>query len=258
MTWVSPLVAIALNGFRESSRNRVTVVVAFFALAMIFSATVAMDLTVFTFSRVMTDVGLGVMGLIANFLAIFLATGQLPREIERRTIYMVASRPLSRGTFLVGRFLGNLLTVYSVIAVMVLLFAFQLLVSQEPFTGPHLAAVVGLLCEVALVSAIGFAFATLSSQVVSSVATTGLYFLGHLMPDLHRMAERAPSALVRGLARVGTVVLPDFDRLDFKLRATYGLATSAGELGQALLYTLGYATVALLIAGALFDRRDFK
>lgn len=250
--------AVALNGFRESSRNRVTVVVLFFALAMIFSATMAMDLTVFTFSRVMTDVGLGVMGLIANFLAIFLSTGQLPREIERRTIYMVASRPLSRGTFLLGRFFGNLLTVYSVIAVMVLLFGFQLVVSHERFTGSHFAAVVGLCCEVALVSAIGFAFATFSSQVISSVATTGLYFLGHLMPDLHKIAVRAPSPLVRGLARVGTVVLPDFDRLDFKLRATYEIATSARELVEATLYTLGYATVALVIAGVLFERRDFK
>lgn len=255
---MSPLVAVTLNGFREARRNRITVVVVFFALAMIFSATVAMDLTVFTFSRVMTDVGLGVMGLIANFLAIFLGTGQLPREIERRTIYMVASRPLSRSTFLVGRFLGNLLTVYFVIAVMAALFVLQLVVSRESVTQPQIAALIGLCCEVALVSAIGFAFASVSSQVVSSLATTGLYFVGHLMPDIQRLSVRASTALVRGLAKVGTVVLPDFDRLDFKARATYGVVSTGTELGQAALYTVGYVAVVLVLSGYLFDRRDFR
>jgi ABC-type transport system involved in multi-copper enzyme maturation permease subunit len=255
---VSPLVAVTLNGFREARRNRITMVVIFFALAMIFSSTLAMDLTIFTFTRVMTDVGLGVMGLIANFLAIFLGTGQLPREIERRTIYMVASRPLSRGTFLLGRFLGNLLTVYFVIAAMTLLFVLQLFVFYESFTQPQLAALIGLCCEVALVSAIGFAFASVSSQVVSSLATTGLYFIGHLMPDLRQMSERSPSSAVRLLARVGTVVLPDFDRLNLKQRATYAITTSATELAQVLMYTLGYTAIVLVVAGWLFERRDFR
>lgn len=255
---MSPLLAVTLNGFREARRNRITVVVIFFALAMIFSATVAMDLTVFTFSRVMTDVGLGVMGLIANFLAIFLSTGQLPREIERRTIYMVASRPLSRGQFLLGRFLGNLLTVYFVIGVMAVLFVLQLLLAKESVTQPHVAAMVGLCLEVALVSAIGFAFATVSSQVVSSLTTTGLYFIGHLMPDIQRLSVRSPSSFVRGLATMGSKVLPDFDRLNLKMRATYEVATSAAELGQSTLYTVGYITVLLFLAGLLFDRRDFR
>ncbi len=255
---MSPLLAVTLNGFREARRNRITVVVIFFAIAMIFSATVAIDLTVFTFSRVITDVGLGVMGLIANFLAIFLGTGQLPREIERRTIYMVASRPLSRGTFLLGRFLGNLLTVYFVIAVMSALFMIQLVLYREPITQPLLAALAGLCLEVALVSAIGFAFATVSSQVISSLATTGLYFIGYLMPDIERLAVRSPSAFIRGLALTGTFVLPNFSRLDLKQRATYAVATSVGELGQALLYTAGYAAVVLVIASLLFEKRDFK
>jgi Cu-processing system permease protein len=255
---VSPLIAVTLNGFREASRNRITVVVGFFALAMIFSVTVAMDLTVFTFARVMTDIGLGVMGLIANFLAIFLSTGQLPREIERRTIYMVASRPLSRGIFMLGRFLGNLLTVYFLIALMAALFVLQVVVLHQTLTAPQAAALIGLCCEVALVSAIGFAFATVSSQVVSSLITTGLYFIGHLMPDLQRLAERSHSPVVRVLARAGTVLLPDFDRLDLRPRATYGVPTSATELLQVLAYTVGYAAVALVVAALLFERRDFR
>lgn len=255
---MSPLLAVTLNGFREARRNRVTVVVVFFALVMIFAMTVAMDLTVFTFSRVMTDVGLGVIGLIANFLAIFLGTGQLPAEIERRTIYMVASRPLSRTTFLVGRFLGNLLTVYALIAAMAVLFVLQLVLFHEPVTQPQLAALFGICCEVALVSAIGFTFASASSQVVSSLSTIGLYFVGHLVPDIEPLAERAASPLVAFLARVAITVLPDLDRLDLKQRATYGIHTGAVELGHALMYTAGYTAVLLVIAAWLFERRDFR
>ena len=94
----SALLALVLNGFRESRRNRVTVVIFLFAFVMIFAATFALELTVVTFSRVMTDIGLGVMGLIAVFLSVFLATGLLPREIERRTIFMIVSKPISRSS----------------------------------------------------------------------------------------------------------------------------------------------------------------
>ncbi|MFL5319158.1 MAG: ABC transporter permease subunit, partial [Myxococcaceae bacterium] len=90
------LLPIAWNGFREARRNRVTVVVAAFAVAILLCSTLVSEVTVATFDRVLTDFGLGSMSLIMVFLAIFLSCGVLSREIERRTIFMVVSKPVSR------------------------------------------------------------------------------------------------------------------------------------------------------------------
>lgn len=250
--------ALALNGFKESRRNRVTVVVGLFAFVMIFAATVSLELTIFTFQRVLTDVGLGLMSLIAVFLAIFLSTALLPREIERRTIFLIVSKPVSRATFLVGRLLGNVATVTFVTLVMGGLFALQLVMRDVPVSGPIVVAIVGLLMEVVLLSSIGFFFSTFASQYVSAVCTVALFFTGHMASDLHRFAQHATTPATQLMWQVLYAVMPNLDRLDYKVRATYSIETPAPELLRSLGYGLSYSLVMVVLGCVLFERRDFK
>ncbi len=255
---MSVLWTLALTGFRESRRNRVTVVVGLFAFVMIFSATFALELTVTTFQRVMNDIGLGMMSLIAVFLAIFLSSGLLPREIERRTIFLIVSKPISRSAFLVGRLFGNLITVFFVVLIMSLLFCLQIAV-QGGVPGPAvLTAIAGLMLEVVLLSCIGFAFASWSNQFTAAVATVGLYFTGHLASDLYRRAMQAKVEAFKVIGLSLYYLLPNLDRLDYRARATYEVATPIGELLSSTVYTLGYSAVIVAIACLLFERRDFR
>ncbi|MBL8956563.1 MAG: ABC transporter permease subunit [Myxococcaceae bacterium] len=247
-----------LTGFRESRRNRVTVVVGLFAFVMIFSATFVLELTVTTFERVMNDVGLGMMSLISVFLAIFLASGLLPREIERRTIFLIVSKPVSRSAFLVGRLLGNVMTVGFVVLTMAGLFALQTFSQGGAPSTAALVAIAGLMLEVILLSCIGFAFASWSSQFVAAVATVGLYFTGHLASDLYLRATKAKLEVMKTVGLALYYALPNLDRLDYRARATYGIETPLAELGSSALYTLGYSAVVVVIACVLFERRDFR
>ncbi len=255
---MSGLGALVLNGFRESRRNRVTLVIFLFAFVMIFSATFALELTVATFDRVMTDLGLGVMALISSFLAIFLATGLIPREIERRTIFMVVSKPISRSMFVVGRFLGNMLTLYAVLAMMAVLFFIQLEFGHASITRPHVAAIIGLAFELLVISAFSFLFASMSSQFVASVVSVGLYFLGHLSTDLYQLAERSTNQAMGLFGKAFYYLLPNLDRLDYRPRATYGELTAWSEVGMSAAHAIGYSVVMLVVACLLFERRDFK
>lgn len=255
---MNALMAIALHGFRESRRNRVTVVVYLFAFIMIFSATFALELTVSTFERVMTDMGLGVMSLICVGLTIFLGSGLLPKEIERRTIFMVLARPVSRSAFVVGRLIGNVLTVWFIALVMGGLFVAQILFEGTAVTGAHLVAMGGLFLEVVMLTSISFAFAAASSQFVTAVSTVGLYFIGHMASDLYKLAQRSEAGLLRYGGKALYYLLPNLERVDFKARATYLDPTSASEFLGAAGYALGYSAVLIVVACFLFERRDFK
>jgi ABC-type transport system involved in multi-copper enzyme maturation permease subunit len=255
---VRTLIALALNGFREASRNRVTVVVFMFAFVMIFSATVSIELTVATFDRVMTDLGLGVMSLICAFLTIFLASGLIPREIERKTIFMILAKPISRTSFVLGRYAGNLVTVFFVLGVMIVLFVGQILTQRSALNHSHLASFVGIALQVVVMTAVAFVFASVSSQYITAVCAAGLYFLGHLSSDLYKMADHAKSEVVQVIGKALYYALPNLDRLDFKARATYNELTTNTELLTATGYALAYSAVMLVIACLLFERRDFK
>jgi Cu-processing system permease protein len=255
---MSSLGAITLNGFREALRNRVTLVVLMFAFIMIFSSTVALELTVATFERVMTDLGLGMMGIITAFLTIFLASGLVPKEIERRTIYMVLAKPVSRSSFIVGRFFGNVLTVYFVTLIMAILFIGQLLAQGIMPHMIHWVSIVGLCLQTLVLSAVAFALASFASQFMTAIASVCLYSIGHLTPDLYSMADRSKSDTMMWIGKGLYYLLPNLDRLAFASRATYNDPVSWNELFFSCGYAIAYSALMLVVASILFERRDFK
>lgn len=250
--------ALALAGFREAARNRVTVVVGVFAGVLLLLTTVVLNVTLFSLDRVVTDFGLSVMSLLLAGLAIFLSSGLISREIERRTIFLVVSRPVSRTQFVVGRFFGNLLTLGVLQVVMGALFLLQLMLFAVPLTEAQLAAFLGLWCELVLLTALGLLCSVLSSQLVAALACVGLYFLGHLADDLYFIVERSSSQFVKWGGTAVYYLLPNLSRVNYRGAAAYGSPIDWAQFASSAVYVGCWAAMALLLTTFAFDRRDFK
>lgn len=250
--------ALVWNGFREARRNRVTVVVAAFAGLVLLSTTLVTDITVHTFDRVITDFGLGSMSVILTFLAIFLACGLLSREIERRTIFLMMSKPISRSHFLVARLAGNMLTLGVLLIAMSVIFVFELLLFRVPLTVVQFQAILALWFELGVLTAAGFLFSTFAGTTVSAIATTGLYFAGHLASDIYTLAESSKSTFVQVFGKGVYYLLPDLERLNFRTLATYAIDVPWGTYFASLAYGLGYMVALTALACLIFSRRDFK
>lgn len=250
--------ALALNGFREARRNRVTLVAVLFALALLFSSVLILEVTVFTFERMVTDIGLGSMSIMLVLLAIFLSTGQLSKEIERRTIFLMMSRPISRGLFVLGRAAGNVLTLWTLLAMMSALFFLQLVLMGFPLRQPQLIAILGLAIELLVLTSFGFVMSSFSSQLVSALVTTGIFFAGHLAADIYQLATRSKSAALGAIGKVVYYLLPNLDRLNFRPQASYQVPVAWEELLKSSAYGLAWSGALLVLAILLFNRRDFK
>jgi len=250
--------ALALAGFREAVRNRVTVVVGVFAGVLLLLTTIVLNVTLFSLDRVVTDFGLSVMSLLLSGLAIFLSSGLISREIERRTIFLVVSRPVSRAQFVIGRFFGNLLTLGALQVAMGALFLFELLLCAVPRTDAQLAAFLGLWGELVLLTALGLLCSVLSNQLVSALVCVGLYFLGHLADDLYFVVERSTSELTKTVGTAVYYLLPNLSRVNYRGLAGAGAAIDWAQLAGPMLYVTGYAVIALIATTFAFDRRDFK
>lgn len=255
---MNAFLALAWNGFREARRNRVTAVVVAFAFALLLASYLVLEVTVITFSRVLVDLGLGAMAVMGVFLAIYLSAGVIPREIERRTLFLVVTRPITRTTFLAGRLAGNLLTLGVLLLVMTAVYALQLRLFDVEFTAPQATAVLGLYAELALLSAVGFLMSCFSGTLVSALVTTGLFLAGHLCGDIYNFAARAKEPWMQSAGKALYYCLPNLERLNFRPHATYDLPVSGAELGGSLLYALAWTAGLLAVAAALFQRRDFK
>ena len=250
--------AMVVNGFREARRNRVTVVVfAFAALLLLSSSTIASSAIV-TLDRVLVDVALGTASLLLVALAVYLSCGALNQEIQRRTIFIIMSKPISRSTFLLARVGAILLTLAVLEMLMVLLFGVEVVLFRARFQPAQFVAFAMLFLELGVIVSFGVLMSTFSGPIVSAVVVAGLYFAGHQSRDIYLRAGKSASAAIRGLGRTVYYVLPNLERLDYKPHAAYGLAVSASEVVRSAAYGLAYATVVLVIATVVFGRRDFK
>ena len=113
-----PVGTIARNTFREAVRDRVLYNLVLFALLLIGGAVFLGELSGGQEAKIIIDLGLSAILLFGVFIALFVGVGLVHKEIERRTLYAILSKPVGRGQFLVGKYLGLCLTLLVNILIM--------------------------------------------------------------------------------------------------------------------------------------------
>lgn len=252
------ILALMLAGFREALRNRITVVVGVFAGVMILLTTLVLNTTVFTLDRAVTDFGLGVMALLLAGLAMFLSVGMLSREIEKRTVFLVMSRPISRTQFVVGRYLGVMLTLTVLLVVMGALYFMQVLLFGVPPTPAMGAALLGLWVELFVLAALGLLLSASTGQLVGALSLLGVYIGGHLSPDLFALSQRSDAPTLASICRVLYAAVPNLDRLDYRVDASWASSIDPAELASSCAVGAVWALLFITAASLVFSRRDFR
>lgn len=256
---MTPVLVIAANTFRENRRDRVLYVLVFFAAAMILAGVVVGELSPFEQAKVLLDLGQAAMSLMGSLIAIFLGIGLVSREVERRTIYVIVAKPVSRTQFLVGKVLGLTLTLTASLGLMaVILLAVSIGYGARP-TVALLESVFLLWVELVLLIAIAVTFASFSSTTtLAAMFTVGVWILGQIVGDLAALAAKSESMLTKAVLSFFYWVLPDLSLFDAKARATYGIAIPLTEVAAVAGYGLAYTAALLCLASLVFAKRDFK
>ena len=146
----------------------------------------------------------------------------------------------------------------TVVVIMTAIYWLLLLVAKIPFSFGHLLIVQGfLLIELSLLTAVAIAFGVFTSSILAALLSFGIYIMGHISSDLLKLGEISKNKSIEALTHTVYVLLPDLERLNLKNDAVYGLLPSATVLFSDALYGLLYTFVLLMIAIAIFSRRQF-
>ena len=262
---------VAVNVFRESVRDRVPYNLVLFAVLLISSSYLIGQLTAGQDVKIIKDLGLAATAVFGLFISIFIGIGLVSKEVERRSIYALLSKPVSRAQFIAGKYAGLVLTLAVNVSVMTIaLYAvLAYMVWTEPPTiragwdapgiDPALLKAIFLIfIELMLVTAIAIFFSTFSSPILSAALTFGFVIAGHFNADLKNFDKIVSSRAAVMFARGVYHVLPDLSAFDVKTEVVHGLPVTAGYLASTAAYGLVYVAGLLLIATFVFSRRDFK
>lgn len=266
MQTVKHIGVIAFNTFRESIRDKILYNIGLLAVALAFFSIVLGEWSVFDRAYVIKSTTLSVMSLSGLLISIFVGISLVQKEIQRRTVLTLLSKPISRASFIIGKYFGLLAVVLVHLVLLTVIFYVILLCTNASPTLSILTAVYMIFCEMAVVIAVALLFSSFSSTVLSALFTLGIYFAGHLSNQLleqvrfaSRMGEmgNASTAILEKTAVVIHAVFPGLYRFNITNYVVHGLALPDMYVFWNSLYALGYVGVFLGIASWWFSRRDF-
>lgn len=258
------ILTIARTTFGEALRKKILNIFLLVALALI-AASVSFGF--FSFRQEMTMVksfGLGVIALVGMLVTLVVGINLIYSEVERRTIYTILSKPVRRYEFLLGKFLGGLVTISFNLVLMALVFF--LMATFKNHWVPQFALLKGVLMtffQLLLLLSVSTVLSTFLTPVVNFFVTAAVYLVGSLSDFTLSMSQGPGKPMViKGFYWLMHYLLPNFanyfvqnplihpeaDQMPFRAEMMY--------YGFNIIYALVYAAVLLIIAISVFERRD--
>lgn len=253
-----PIWIVGRMTFLEARRNRVTWSLLFFCLVLVLTSFMFQEVTIAAFDRVVRDVGLGAISLFGVLLSIFLGVGVVTREIERRTVFALLAKPLTRNQYLLGKLVGVWATIVVCLSLMLGAFLIELLLYRGAVAPVVFEAFWLMLIEFLLLASFAILASTFTSSLMAAFMTIALYIIGHSAEDLYFAGRRSSSHLVHTISSALFYMLPNLEKLNLKSQASSLTAVPFSHVVASTAYGLLYAATFIVLGMAIFSRRDMK
>ncbi len=249
---------ITVNTFREAVRDRVLYSIVFFALLILALSTVMDIITIGQKSKIIKDVGLASISIFGTLIAIFVGIGLVYKELDKRTIYTIVAKPVTRFQFLLGKYFGLVLTIFVEVLAMGLIFvaiAFFVTGSLDM----RLFIAIGLIfLELMVVCGVAIFFSSFSTPILSGMFTLGVYVIGHTTRDLYEFSANFKGTFLEMFFKILYYVFPNLDNFNIRSQVVHGLPISGEYFLFSISYGVLYIAILLIISSIVFTKRDFK
>jgi Cu-processing system permease protein len=245
--------------FKEHIRHRLYLSLFLFGFILLSGGLVASSLAVDERARLLLDFGLAAIEFLGLTTIVFVSVNLILTEIENRTIFLVLSRPLPRGRYILGRFAGTTLAVAAAMAIMALLH-WLLLLPLHDVVSPavYLAAWSCSVAKLAVVGSLALALSLFSTSAPTAMTfTLFLWAIGHFSEELRFLGQKSANIFVKLLVWVFYHAAPNFAYFNYREFLYANHPPSAAWFLFLLCYAAGYTGVCLWISAFLFARKEF-
>jgi len=252
---------VALNTFREAVRDRVLYNLVFFALLMIAAAILMGQISIGIEQSVIVSLGLSAISVIGLLISVFIGVALVSKEMDKRTLYALLSKPVRRWEFLLGKFGGLVLTLAVNTAAMALGLILAMLYVKHALSAGDatvLVAVYFIWLKLALVVALSLLFSCFTTPLLAILFTAGLYIAGLYVQELRDLPVAVMSPGMAAFTKWLSYLLPNFENFNVMAMAAHGRVVPESLILHNTLYALVYCAIVLTAAVAVFSRRNLK
>jgi ABC-type transport system involved in multi-copper enzyme maturation permease subunit len=253
---IRSLTALAGHTFLEAVRDRVLYLLFFFGLFVFGASRLLSPLALGEGRRITLDLGFAALSAFGCLTTIFVGHQLIFREVERKTLYFLFSRPLRRGEFVWGKYLGLVMTLGIAVVLMGGMLAGVLLLSSYTFGWELLQALLLILMELCILAGLAVLLASVTSPVLAGLLTLAAWLIGHGSANLQSLLQGSGSGLAREAVHLAFWVLPRLDLYSDVVPVAQGVPYPAAQLVYGFLYACAYVGAALTLASFILSRRE--
>jgi len=251
------ILVIAASTLREYLRDKILYNLLLFALLLIGSSVLLIRLNHGDGDRLIVDLGLSCVNLFGVIIAVFLGVGLVNKEIKSRTVETLMAKPVHRFEFLLGKYVGLVLTL-AMNTLLMLGGLLGVLVMMGVAVEPMLfKAVLLIFIELMLLTAVALLFSTVTTASLSTILTLSMYMIGHLLDDLRTLTVKVEFGM-RVLLMGMYYALPNLESFNVKGQVIHHLDLGHAEFLLTIAYGVIYTAFLLFVAAFIFQRRDFR
>lgn len=267
----NPVIAISVATFIDGYRDRLIQGLLIVGVFFVLSTAVFSSFSMRQPMEVAINYGLSVVQILATILTLFLGLNLISRELESKAGHPVLAQPISRGSYIIGKFMGLLMIVLVILIISGACAALGIWLTTLTLDTPghvswagFIIALYGTFISCTVLGGLTVLFTSLStSAILPFLLTCGVYAIGQSTQAAKRFIEAELAGveltpLVKMIAKGAYYIFPNFALFDFKVQAIYDLPESATLLGIATVYGLTYLALTLFGAVILFEKRDLS
>ncbi len=251
------VLAIFSGTFKEGARSRLFWGILIFAIVMLLSSLVLSEFTFAERYKIVADFGLSFIAFFGIVVAIFVGAELIHRELDKRTIYVILSKPIERSVFVWGRYLGLIGVILINFLMMGIFLYLMIYFYAGSINALVMIAIYGSLLEAAMITAFAIFYSSFTSPFVAAFAAFGTYIICESI-DIIRASAAKQSGVIRWILNFTATVFPDMTRFNLKTPAVYLDSIPASDILFITLYAAGYILILIVLTSFIFDKREFK
>lgn len=251
-----PVWILAVNTFKEVIRDRILYALLIFAILLIGLSLALGQLSFAEQARISANFGLSAIHICAVALAIFIGSNLVYKEIEKKTILTILTRPISRLQFILGKALGLTLLICTMIAGLTAVLALVFLGLGQPINERLFIALLGLLGESLVLLGVTLVFSMITKPLLVVCFSVGVFLIGHWQQSLQFFASKEKGEGLKPIAWVVGHFLPDLESVNWKDLVLYDQPLELSSRMASMGYALCWFAFCVCLATLIFKRKD--
>lgn len=249
------IIAIAKNTFLQTIRDRILYGIVAFAFIFIAFTLFLGSISLGKDIIIIKSLGLAALYLFSLIIVVFLGTSLLSKEIEKRTLYFIISKPVTHAQIVIGKFAGLLVSMIVTLSTMTIIYLLVVFIKGAGFDAPALVAVFLQICELAVFISLLILFSSFAAPLASILYAVLILYIGHSLGFLLEYATKV-GGIIHYVSVIAYYIFPNFEKFNVRNSVIYGHLISMNDLLLTFLYALLWSIFALYLATAALKKRE--